>query len=251
MRFVFIRLSTIFAILILWWLLSLMIAPNLLPSPVLVWNAFVELLHEGYRDKSLAEHVAASLLRIFAAFFLALLTATPLGLWCGRNASMGAAVEPIIEFLKPLPPLGYYSLLILWLGIDEASKIMLIFLAAFIPIFIASRNASANVPSDYIKAALSVGASRFQVFVFVIIRASLPRVFVGWQIAFGASFSTLVAAEMVAADLGIGWLVLDSSKFMYTDIMFVGILLIGLLGISIDRILCAIKRKIVHWEEEQ
>lgn len=250
MRLAFIKITIILSILFFWWLLSFMIAPNLLPSPTSVWAAFVELLHEGYREKSLFEHLSASLFRVFVAFSLALLTATPLGLWCGRNVVLGSAIEPIVEFLKPLPPLGYYSLLILWLGIDEASKIMLIFLAAFIPIFIASRNAAANVPSDYIKAALSVGASRFQVFIFVVIKASLPRIFVGWQIAFGASFSTLVAAEMVAADSGIGWLVLDSSKFMYTDIMFVGILLIGLLGISIDRILYAIKRKMIHWETE-
>lgn len=251
MWLVFVRLSIVIAILFFWWLLSLMITPNLLPSPAAVWAAFVELLGEGYRDKSLFEHIFASLFRVFVAFFCALVVATPLGLLCGRNALMGAAVEPMIEFLKPLPPLGYYSLLILWLGIDEASKIMLIFLAAFVPIFIASRNAAANVPSDYIKAALSIGASRFQVFIFVILRASLPGVFVGWQIAFGASFSTLVAAEMVAADSGLGWLVLDSSKFMDTDIMFVGILLIGFLGILIDRTLCAIKRKVVHWETRQ
>ncbi|MDJ0708184.1 MAG: ABC transporter permease subunit, partial [Leptolyngbyaceae cyanobacterium MO_188.B28] len=132
------------------------------------------------------------------------------------------------------PPLAYYTLLVIWLGIEDESKIALLYLAGFAPLYIAMVSGVRRVPRDRIHAALSLGASQWQVFTNIIFPSCLPELFTGLRTALGFMYTTLVAAEMVAAVSGIGWMVLDASKFLRSDIIFVGILIMGIIAIALD-----------------
>ncbi len=218
------------------------------PSPAETWSAFVEVLRDGYKGNSLLSHIAASMQRLFLAFFAALLTAVPLGLLSGQSSKVRAAIDPLIEFYRPLPPLAYYTLLVLWFGIDDESKIILLFLAAFAPLYIAAVSGARGVTEDQLTAARSLGASRFQVFRYVVFPSSLPFIFTGMRTALGVSYTTLVAAELVAAVSGIGWMVLDASKFLRSDIIFVGIAIMGITAVLLDMVIRLLQTRWAHWE---
>jgi taurine transport system permease protein len=134
------------------------------------------------------------------------------------------------------------------MGIENSSKIALLYLAGFAPIFLAGVSGVKKIRPDYIEGAFTLGASRLQVLLHVVFPACLPDIFTGLRTSIGVSYTTLVAAEMVAAVSGIGWMVLDASKFLRSDIIFVGIIVMGLTGILLDRILRAIEKKIVPWK---
>lgn len=185
--------------------------------------------------------------RLFKAFGLAIITAVPLGLLSGFSPKVRAAFEPVIEFYRPLPPLAYYTLLVLALGIGDASKIALLYLACFAPIYVSCVSAVIRVNKDYINGAYTLGADRRQVFIAVIFPACLPDMFVGLRTAIGVGYSTLVAAEMVAADTGIGWMVLDAKNWLRNDIVFVGIIVMGITGILLNLGITAIEKKAVPW----
>lgn len=219
-----------------------------LPSPAEVWNALVSISIDGYKGNTLLGHLGASFFRLFTAFFIAILTAVPLGLLSGYNEKVRAAFDPIIEFYRPLPPLAYYTLLVLWLGIENGSKITLLFLACFAPIYIACVAAVTKVPKNYINAAATLGANKWQIFRKVIFPYCMPDMFTGIRTAMGVGYSTLVAAEMVAAVSGIGWMVLDASNWLRSDIIFAGIIVMGITGIIIDSILRFIESKAVPWK---
>src|SRR5699024_6970662 len=148
-----------------------------------------------------------------------------------------AMVNSVVEFYRPLPPLAYYTLLIIWLGIGDTSKIALLFLAGFAPLYIAGVSAVAKLNRDYIRSAKCLGAGQKQIFFNIILPGCMPEVFTGLRTAVGVSYTTLVSAEMVAATSGIGWMVLDASNFLRSDAIFVGIIIMGITGMVIDFIL--------------
>jgi taurine transport system permease protein len=243
----------IFAILLVWhgvteWKL---VPAAMVPSPKNVVSAFFSILHDKYKGISLWRHLSVSLGRLLCAFFLAVFLAVPLGLASGYNAKIRAAFEPIVEFYRPLPPLAYYTLIILWMGIDDSSKIALLFLAAFAPIYVACVSAMRMVKTDYINSALTLGASKWQVFFYVSFPACLPGIFTGIRTAIGVAYTTLVAAEMVAAVSGIGWLVLDASRYLRSDIIFMGIFIMGFTGIALDQLIRIAESKIVFWKGKE
>ncbi|MDR3165708.1 MAG: ABC transporter permease subunit, partial [Synergistaceae bacterium] len=170
------------------------------------------------------------------------------GIASGFNSKIRAVFDPIVEFYRPLPPLGYYTLLVLWMGIENSSKIALLYLAGFAPIFIACAAAVKKIRVDYIDGAYTLGANRRQVLTHVVFPACLPDIFTGLRTSVGVSYTTLVAAEMVAAVSGIGWMVLDASKFLRSDIVFAGIIIMGFSGILIDRVLRVIEERVVPWK---
>jgi taurine transport system permease protein len=243
----------VLAALAIWWLLSAAgkLNPLFMPSPGRVWEAFVAMWQEGYKGSSLARHLFDSFLRLSSAFGLALATAIPLGLLSGRFRWIRAVIYPFVEFYRPLPPLAYYTMLVLWFGIDNLSKILLLFLAAFAPLYIAVVAGVARVPEDRLLAARSLGASRFQLFTQVILPSALPEVFIGLRTSIGIMYTTLVAAEMVAAVSGIGWMVLDASKFLRSDIVVAGIILMGLIAVAIDVVLQALERRVIPWHGKE
>ena len=231
-----ISLGSVTVIFLLWYAVTALkwVNPLFLPAPGLVWSAFVEILQNGYKGNSLGYHIFQSMFRLVSALLVAILTAIPLGMLCGFSKPIRAALDPIIEFYRPLPPLAYYTLLVIWLGIENPSKIALLFLAAFAPLFLAVVSGVERISVDRINGARSLGASGWQLFLHVIFPSCLPEIFTGLRTAIGVSYSTLVAAEMVAAVSGIGWMVLDASKFLRSDIIFVGIIIMGLIAILID-----------------
>lgn len=218
------------------------------PSPKAVCYAFIDIIRDGYKGHSVWQHLGDSLKRIFIAYFLAILTWVPLGLLCGYSDKVNAIFEPIIAFFRPLPPLAYYSVLVLWMGIDNESKIMLLYLSSSASIYIACVTGIHRIKEDYINGARTLGASEKQIFKYVMFYAALPDIFTGLRNSMAAAYSSLVAAEMVAAVSGIGWMVLDASRYLRSDIIFVGIILMGITGILLDQILLFLDRKIVFWK---
>lgn len=166
----------------------------------------------------------------------------------GYSERVRAVFEPIIAFIRPLPPLGYYTIIILWMGIGDGSKILLLFLGALAPVFVSCVAGVTRVKQDYINRARTLGAGKGQIFLHVILPASLPDIFVGLRNAMSVAYATSVAAEMVAAVSGIGWMVLDASKYLRSDVIFVGIIIMGITGILLDRILLCLETRIVFWK---
>lgn len=224
------------------------ISSLIIPAPNAVWTSFIDLLQNGYKGHTLWQHLWASLQRLFIAYFAAVLFAIPLGLVSGYSRRVRAIFEPVITFLRPLPPLGYYTIIILWMGTGNTSKIVLLFLGAFSPIYVSCVAGVSRVKIDYLNRARTLGANQFQVFSHVVLPASLPDIFVGLRNAMSVAYATSVAAEMVAAGSGIGWLVLDSSKYLRSDVVFVGIIIMGVTGILLDTILLLLEKKVVFWE---
>ena len=224
-----------------------LVDPLFFPTPQSVWSSFVDILQNGYKGRSLVEHIGASMWRLLLAFELAFCTAIPLGLASGYFKPVQAVLDPFIEFYRPLPPLAYYTLLVIWLGIEDPSKIALLFLGGFAPLYIAMVSGVRRVPRDRIHAALSLGASQWQVFTQIIFPSCLPELFTGLRTALGFMYTTLVAAEMVASVSGIGWMVLDASKFLRSDIIFVGIIIMGGIAIAIDLGLRWLQTRCIPW----
>ena len=245
--------GTAVSILLLWLIVSEfgLIDQNLVPTPQAVFAVFIEIMENGYKNFTLLEHLGESMKRLVIAFVLSCVTAVPLGIASGYNSRIRAIFEPIIEFYRPLPPLAYYTLLVLWMGIENESKISLLYLACFAPAYISCVSAVIKIREDYINSAFTVGASRLQVIVHVIFPACLPDIFTGLRTSLGVAYTTLVSAEMVAANSGIGWMVLDASRYLRSDIIFLGIIVMGITGILLDRGIQLIERRVVPWKGKE
>jgi len=245
----YITAATLGVILLAWYGISTsgLVPAYFVPTPRQTWLTFLRILADGYRGHTLAEHLLASLTRVLLAFGAGALVGVPLGLAIGSSTRVAAMFDWPLEFYRPLPPLAYYTLLVLWLGIDNASKVALLFLAALPPLVIATAAGVRSVRSDYINGARSLGANRWQVFWQVIFPACLPEIFTGLRVSIGFTYTTLVAAEMVAGVNGIGWMVLDASKFLQSDVIFVGIILMGVTGALLDATVRFIERLVIPW----
>ena len=218
-----------------------------LPGPRDLWDGLTELVQEGYKGRTILEHMGMSLLRVGAGFLFGAAVGTLLGLGMGYAPRLDAAASPFIEFLRPLPQLAYLVLLIVWLGIGESSKITMLFLAALPVAAVAARDGVRNVPAARLQAARALGASDWQVLRHVVLPSALPEVLIGARLAAGIVYGTLIAAEIIAGSNGIGWMIMDAGRFLRSDYVFAGIAMIGLAGIAIDRILVWIERRVVHW----
>lgn len=243
---------SVIAVLLLWWIASSneWVNPLFLPPPSEVWSAFTDIVREGYKGSTLLAHIGASLKRISVALLLVFAIAVPLGILCGRIRLLSAVFDPFVEFYRALPPLAYYSLLLLWFGIQDTSKIILLFLSGFAPMFIAAVYSARRIPVDRINGARSLGASGFRLYAFVIFPSCLPDLLTGLRTAVGVTYATLVAAEMVAAVSGIGWMVLDASKYLRSDIIYAVIIIMGIIAILIDSAIRLLIRKVSPWIEQ-
>ncbi len=241
---------TLLSIFLAWYAIARfrVVSELFVPHPALVWQAFTEVLTEGYRGSTLLRHLADSLYRVIVGFLLAVVTAVPLGLAIGYSSRVQAIFDPLIEFYRPLPPLAYYTLLVIWLGIENESKIALLYLAAFPPLSVSAMAGVKGVTPERIQGAQSLGAGRWQVFRYVIFPSCLPDIFTGMRVSIGFTYTTLVAAEMVAATSGVGWMVLDASKFLRSDVIFMGNIVMGITGIALDRIIRVVERRVVPWK---
>jgi taurine transport system permease protein len=232
-----------------WWAVTYfgLIEPLFLPSPQAVAKRGWLVLSQGYMDSSLWQHLAASLQRIGLGLLAAVLTAIPLGIAIGRYRSARGIFDPLIEFYRPIPPLAYLPLIVIWCGIGELSKVLLIFLAIFAPIAISTATGVRNVDPSKIRAAQSLGASQAQLIRYVILPSALPEILTGIRIGLGVGWSTLVAAELIAATSGLGFMVQSAAQFLVTDVVILGILVIALIAFSLEMGLRALQRKLVPW----
>ena len=240
---------TLAALLTLWWAVTAtgLIEPLFLPPPSAVLQKGWLLATTGYMDATLWQHLGASLNRIGLGLGFAVLTAVPVGIAIGSNRIARGILDPLIEFYRPIPPLAYLPLIVIWCGIGELSKVLLIYLAIFAPIAIATATGVRTVDPAKLRAAQSLGASRAQLIRHVILPSALPDILTGVRIGLGVGWSTLVAAELIAATSGLGFMVQSAAQFLVTDVVVLGILVIALIAFAMEMGLRALQRKLVPW----
>ncbi|EXF91225.1 taurine ABC transporter permease [Pseudomonas fluorescens HK44] len=240
-----ISVLTLIALLTVWWAVTAngLIEPLFLPPPSAVLQKGWLLATTGYMDSTLWQHLGASLSRIGLGLGFAVLTAVPVGIAIGHNRIARGILDPLIEFYRPIPPLAYLPLIVIWCGIGELSKVLLIYLAIFAPIAIATATGVRTVDP----AAQSLGATRAQLIRHVILPSALPDILTGVRIGLGVGWSTLVAAELIAATSGLGFMVQSAAQFLVTDVVVLGILVIALIAFAMEMGLRALQRKLVPW----
>lgn len=245
-----ISVVTVCALIVIWFAITNLglIKPLFLPSPQAVFQQFYEYLTGQANDKPLWQHFLASVLRVSIAFWLAFVVAVPVGIAMGMSRVMRGIFDPPLEFYRPLPPLAYLPLIIIWFGIDELPKVLLIFLSCFAPLALAARAGMRSASQEQINAAYSMGAGYWQVIRHVVLPSALPDILIGMRIAIGFGWTTLVAAEMVAANVGLGQMVLNASNFLRTDIVIMGIIVIGVVAYMFDLLMRWVERKLVPWK---
>jgi taurine transport system permease protein len=219
-----------------------------LPPPEKVVERLGEIASSGYRDSTLWEHLGFSLFRVIVGFVCGALVGIPLGYAMGLSGWFRGWFDPIVEFMRPVPPLALIPLIIIWFGIGENGKIILLFLAALWIMAIAARAGVSGVAISKVHAAYSLGASKWQIMRHVIVPNSLPEIFTGARVAMGVCWGTVVAAELVAAEQGAGMMIMVASKFQLTDIVILGIILIGIIGFGIDVLMRMGERWLVPWK---
>jgi len=233
-----------------WWIASHSgwIKPLFLPRPEAIWGAFQQSLAGDIDGHTLYGHFAASVARVFAAFALAVAVAVPVGLSMGVSRIARGIFDPPIEFYRPLPPLAYLPLMVIWFGIGETSKIILLFLAIFAPVALAARAGVRSISQEQIQAARSMGASPWQVVLHVIAPGALPGILVGLRIGMGVGWTTLVAAEMVAADAGLGKMVFNAANFLRTDVVMLGTIVIGIVAFAFEMLMRWVEKRAAPWK---
>ncbi|UTV41802.1 ABC transporter permease subunit (plasmid) [Ensifer adhaerens] len=233
-----------------WWLVTAMgwVRPLFVPSPASIVMKFVEIWNNGFTGTPFIEHVLISTARVFGAFLLACLIGLPLGLAMGMSPVIRGIFDPPIEFYRPIPPLAYLPLMIIWFGIGEMSKILLIFLSVFAPVVLGARSGVRSAAIEQIHAAYSFGATRWQVMRHVIMPSALPEILTAMRIGIGFGWTTLVAAEMVAATQGLGYMVLSASQFLQTPVVILGIFIIAIIAFAFDLLMRFLERRLVPWK---
>jgi len=219
-----------------------------LPAPESVWRRLISVSREGYQNVTLAEHLSYSLFRVIVGFALGAMVGIPLGYAMGLSDWARGWFDPIVEFMRPVPPLALIPLVIIWAGIGEQGKIILLFLAALWIMAIGARSGVSGVNISKVHAAYSLGASKRQILRHVIIPNSLPEIFTAARVAMGVCWGTVVAAELVAAEKGVGKMIVAASKFQDTDIVLMGIILIGIIGFGIDMLMRWAEKYLVPWK---
>lgn len=234
-----------------WWIASALnvVSPVFLPSPPVVAAAFGTLFTTGFVDSTLLEHLAASLGRVLGALAVSLSLGIPVGLLIALSRVGRGVLDPIVEFLRPLPPLAYLPLIIIWVGIGEASKVTVIALSMLPPIILSTSAGVKAVPKDFVNAARAFGATRTQVLTRVLLPASVPSILTGIRIALGTGWSTLVAAELVAATRGLGFMIQSAAQFLVTDIVIAGIVVIAIIAFALEWLARLIERRFVPWAD--
>ncbi|MGX1309472.1 taurine transport system permease protein [Amorphus suaedae] len=247
---VVLSLVTIGLLIFLWWLVTELglVKPLFVPSPQAIVQKFVTVWQNGFTGTPLWEHIAISAARVFGAFLLACAVGVPLGLAMGMSPTMRGIFDPPIEFYRPIPPLAYLPLMIIWFGIGEVSKVLLIFLSVFAPVALGAKAGVRSAAIEQIHAAYSFGASRWQVMRHIILPSALPEILTAMRIGIGFGWTTLVAAEMVAATSGIGYMVLSASQFLQTSTVIMGIMVIAAIAYAFDLLMRFIERKVVPWK---
>ena len=241
---------SIAGIIFVWWLVTTIgwVKPLFLPSPQAVLYKFINVWQNGFTNTPFLDHVGISAARVFGAFLLACMVGIPLGIAMGMSPFVRGIFDPPLEFYRPIPPLAYLPLIIIWFGIGETSKVLLIFLSVLAPVTLGARSGVKSAAIEQIHAAYSFGANRWQVMTQVILPSALPEILTAMRIGIGFGWTTLVAAEMVAATKGLGYMVLTASQFLQTSTVIMGIIVIAIIAYSFDLLMRFIERRVVPWK---
>ena len=248
-----ISVLTVFALFLIWYVIAALkiVPPLFLPTPQSVWQKFLQVSQQGFMQATLWQHLAASITRVLLALGAAIMVGVPLGIWMGLNKWARAILDPIVELLRPIPPLAYLPLLVIWFGIGESTKVLLIFLSILAPVIISSAHGVLSHQINRERAALSLGANRVQLLRYVILLTALPHILTGIRIGRGVGWSTVVASELVAADRGIGFMVQSAAQFLITDTVVLGIIVIAFVAVSFELFLRWLQKEISPWYGQQ
>ena len=239
--------SSLLAVLVLWIWLSATgrVAGNILPSPRQVLETLFRLIGSG----EMWGHVKASLFRVGVGFGIGAGLAVLVGSLIGWFKWVGWALNPLVEMVRPIPPLAFIPLIIIWFGIGEDARVLVIVIAAFLTCIVPVRSGMRETPEVYVDAAMTLGASPLRVFWTVAIPSAIPFIFAGLRVALAASWTTLVASELVAAQSGVGYMIQNGSRFFLTDVVLAGVAVIGVLAFLMDRIAQLALGYLTRWSE--
>ncbi len=248
-----VSVATCVAVVLLWWIAArLEVVPAMfLPSPVVVAAKFFAVWRDGFQDATLSQHLLASLSRVLAALVAAIVAGVALGFAMNLSETARGIIGPLLEFYRPIPPLAYLPLVIIWFGIGEFAKILVIFLGILPSVLIATNDGLKSVSRDMINAARSLGATRLQVVLLVLLPHALPSILTGTRIGLGTGWATLVAAELVAATQGLGFMIKGAADFLVTDVVILGILVIAAAAVVMELALRLIQRAVAPWHGHQ
>ena len=228
-----------------WWIAVAVTHSLIFPTPAQVVTGTLELVADG----TLWRHIGASLFRVAAGFLLAVIVAVPLGLWMGWVRGAFTTLNPLVQLLRPISPIAWIPLAILWFGVGDASPIFLIFLSSVFPLVVQTAAGVHTIERQYLQAAENFGVSRAKLFFQVVIPAALPQIIVGMRVALGVAWLVVVAAEMIALHSGLGYLIIDSRNAGNRyDLVVAGMVIIGLTGLILDGSMRRLERlQVVRW----
>jgi len=243
-------ISTVALLFVLWWAVTIsgLVGPSYLPTPQAMWTELVALVEHGYKGQSLWWHIGISLFRTLVGFALGAVVGVPLGLLSGYSKTVGASLSPLMAFIRPIPPIAFIPMAVLYFGLGETGKIVLIMFTSFNYAFVNAHAGAASVPMAYYRAAESIGLTKAQVFWRVVLPAAIPQIFTGLKVAMALSWAVVVAAELVGAQAGLGFMISDAAQLFRIPIVFIGIALIGVIGLALNFALSSTENKLVHWK---
>jgi NitT/TauT family transport system permease protein len=238
-------IAVIAVLLAAWWMIVVETRSVIFPTPWQVVTATVELIKDG----TLWTHIGASLMRVGVGFSLAVLLAVPLGLWLGWVKGAYSTLNPLFQILRPISPIAWIPIAILWFGVGNASPIYLIFISSVFPMIVQTTAGVHTIERRYLNAAQNFGVSRYTLFRQVVIPAVLPQIIVGMRIGLGVAWLVVVAAEMIALRSGLGYLIIDSRNAGNRyDLVIAGMIIIGLIGLLLDGLMRLLEGlKSVRW----
>lgn len=248
-RYSLLSVATVAGLLLVWAAVAGLglVNSRVLPSPGQLASEFGMLLVDGYAGKPLWRHVGASALRTGTGFLSGLLLGVPIGLLIGRSQVISSVLSPIFAALRPIPAIAFIPLFIIYFGIGEPPKIFLIFMVTLQYVVLNTSMGVRLVPQLLLRAGANQGLTNRQLFTDVIIPAALPQIFVGIKTALALSWALVVAAELIAAQEGLGYLISDAGTFFRIPDVYLGILIIGVIGLFLEGVIVSIEERVLHW----
>lgn len=241
--------GAIVLLLLIWFVgwLTHFINPQYFPTPATLWDAWLDLVRHGYSGHPLWQHISVSLFRTLVGFIIGVAIGIPVGLVAGYQRQAGAIISPIMAFIRPIPPIAFIPMSVLYFGLGEVGKIVLIVFVSFNFVQANAQAGAANIPIMYLRAAESIGLTRMQTFFRIVLPGALPQIFTGLKVALALSWAVVVAAELVGAQMGLGFMISDAAQLFRISVVYIGIIIIGIIGLLMNLSLNGIENRIVHW----
>jgi len=245
LKHILLPLTLVAAVLTVWWAVVVKTESAIFPTPLQVVTGTVELAQDG----TLWQHIGSSLFRVGTGFSFAVVLAVPLGLWMGWVNSVYGTLNPLFQLLRPISPIAWIPIAILWFGVGEVSPIFIIFIASTFPMIVQTAAGVHTIEHRYVRAGRNFGVSRYRLFRQVVIPAVLPQVIVGMRVGIGVAWLVVVAAEMIALRSGLGYLIMDSRNAGNRyDLVIAAMIIIGAIGLLLDGAMRLLEKlKSVRW----